>query len=49
MTLISAYLRVKASRCRRLADGADGWMIKALQEMADELDDKATELERPQP
>ena len=32
-----------------MAEEADGWVIKALHEMADELDGKATELERPHP
>ena len=46
---MSAYLRAKANRCRKLAEDADGWIIKALHEMADELDTKAVELERPDP
>ena len=49
MTLMSAYLRAKADRCRRLAEEADGWVIRALHEMADEFEAKATELERPDP
>lgn len=48
MTLMSTYLHAKANRCRRLAEEADGWVVKALQEMADELDAKAIEIERTQ-
>jgi hypothetical protein len=48
MTLMSTYLRVKARHCRNLAEDAEGWVIKALNEMADELDAKAAELERRQ-
>ena len=49
MTLVSAYLRAKASKCRALAEKTDGWIVKALHEMADELDNKAIELERDHP
>jgi hypothetical protein len=49
MTLMSAYLRLKAKHCRILAGEAEGWVIKALHEMADELDGNAAELEMPQP
>lgn len=49
MTMMSAYLRAKADRCRKLAEQADGWVIRALHEIADELEDKAVELERPDP
>ena len=45
MTLHAAYLRLKAQRCRRMAEDAEGWLIAALGEMADELEAKADELE----
>ena len=45
MTLHAAYLRLKAQRCRSMAEQAEGWLVAALGEMADEFDDKANELD----
>ena len=41
MTLHASYLRLKARRCRDLAEQADGWLIAALNEMADEFEENA--------
>ena len=45
MTLHAAYLRFKAQRCRHMAEEAEGWLVAALKEMADDLEAKADELE----
>lgn len=49
MPLISTYRRAKANRCHGLAEEADGWVVRALHEAAEELEAKADELERPDP
>jgi len=45
MTVHATYLRLKAKRCRFLAKQAEGWLVVALNEMAEELDGKASELD----
>jgi hypothetical protein len=45
---MSASLRLKAKHCRIQAEESQGWVTKALHEMADELDAEAAELERSQ-
>ena len=49
MTLHAAYLRFKAQRCRKMAEEAEGWLVAALNEMADDLETKADELDAAEP